>query len=317
MNEPWLVYLLSFLSAALLVLFAHRYYSREYTAKREVNRRLSLIEKTGDQKQALAILRRERGIAAGDQWQRLEGLYRIFVQSGLRFRGMYFLSAVAGLSAVVTAAITLAFGFHLINFFLSLATTVVLTIMFVRMIRDRRILRFNEQLPDVVDLICRSLKAGHPLPISLSLVAREMPDPAGTEFGIASDEITYGLDLPSSLQNLSARVGDPDLMLVVMSTTIHSQTGGNLGEILARLSKLIRDRFKLRRKIHALTAEGRFSAVALTVIPLVMFGAINLFAPQYYADTWDSPVFRIAMGTGLVMLAVGNIVMRRMVKFKY
>jgi tight adherence protein B len=279
----------------VLPLRAHRYYSREYTAKREVNRRLSLIEKTGDQKQALAILRRERGIAAGDQWQRLEGLYRIFVQSGLRFRGMYFLSAVAGLSVVVTAAITLAFGFQP-DQFLPGACDYRGT--------NHHVRSDDPRPPDSSiqraaarrrGSICRSLKAGHPLPISLSLVAREMPDPAGTEFGIASDEITYGLDLPSSLQNLSARVGDPDLMLVVMSTTIHSQTGGNLGEILARLSKLIRDRFKLRRKIHALTAEGRFSAVALTEIPFVMFGAINLFAPQYYADTWDSPVFRIAM----------------------
>lgn len=319
MNQPWLVYLLFFTSAALMVLFAHRYYNKDYTAKRQVNRRLSLIEQTGDPRQALAILRRERGIAAGDTWQGLGGLYTLFVQSGLRFRGMNFLSAVAGLSAIVTAAMTLAFGFHLFNVVLALTSTVLVTLVYVRTMRERRMQRFSEQLPDVVDLVVRSLKAGHPLPISLSLVAREMPDPAGTEFGIASDEITYGLDLPTALKNMLRRVGDPDLLLIVLSATVQSQTGGNMSEILSRLSKLIRDRFKLRRKVHAITAEGRFSAVVLTLFPIGMFGILFLMSPDYYrvSEVWDSPAFHYAMGIGLVMLAIGNFVMRRMVNFKY
>jgi tight adherence protein B len=214
---------------------------------------------------------------------------------------------------------TRAFGFHLYNVVLALTSTMLLIFMYVRSARERRMLRFSEQLPDVVDLVVRSLKAGHPLPISLSLVAREMPDPAGTEFGIASDEITYGLDLPTALKNMLRRVGDPDLLLVVLSATVQSQTGGNLSEILSRLSKLIRDRFKLRRKVHALTAEGRYSAVVLSVFPIVMFGLLNLMSPDYYrvSEVWDSPAFHYAMGTSLVMLAIGNFMMRRMVNFKY
>lgn len=317
MNEPWIVYLLFFASAALMVLFAHRYYSGEYTAKQQVNHRLSLIEQTGDPMEVLAILRRERGIVPGDKWHGLEWLHTLFVQSGLRFEGIYFFSAIAGLSAIVTAVITFAFGFHLINVVVALVSTVISIIMFVRIKRERRISRFNEQLPDVVDVIVRSLRAGHPLPIGLSLVAREMPDPAGTEFGIATDEITYGLDVPTALQNLLHRAGDPDLSLVVMSATIQAQTGGNLGDILARLSKLIRERFKLRRRVHALTAEGRASAVALTVMPFVLFGVINLLSPAYYRDVWNEPAFRTAMAVSFVMLVVGNFVMRRMAKLKY
>jgi tight adherence protein B len=262
-------------------------------------------------------LRRERGIGGGDSWQGLEDLHTLFVQSGLRFQGTYFLSAVAGLSAILTAVITIAFGFHFINVIFALLSTAIITILFVRHTRDRRILRFNEQLPDVLDLIVRSLKAGHPLPISLSLVAREMPDPAGTEFGIASDEITYGLDVPAALQNLSRRVGDPDLLLVVVSATIQAQTGGNLSEILFRLSKLIRDRFKLRRKVASLTAEGRASAVALTILPFALFGAISLISPSYFGDVWNESSARVAVGVAFVLLAIGNFVMRRMVKFKY
>jgi tight adherence protein B len=317
MHEPWPIYLLFFASAALLVLSVHRYYGRDYAAKRQVNRRLALIEQTGDERKVLAILRRERGMIAGATWHSLEWLHTLFVQSGLRFEGMYFLSAVAGLSAIVTAVISIAFGFHLINVVFALVSTVILIIMFLRFKRERRILRFSEQLPDVVDVIVRSLKAGHPLPVSLALVAREMPDPAGTEFGIASDEITYGLDSSAALQNLARRVGGSDLLFVVMSTTIQAQTGGNLSDILTRLSKLIRDRFRLRRKIHSITAEGRFSAVALTIMPVALFGLVSLISPSYYGDVWNEPVFRIAMAVAVVMLVIGNFVMRRMTKFKY
>jgi tight adherence protein B len=305
------------MSAALMVAFAYRYYSQDYTVKQKVNRRLSLIEKTGDQTQALAILRSERGISTGSGWPLLAGLQSLFVQSGLRLEGVYFFSAIAGLSASITVVMSFVLGFHVINLVCGLLGTGVLVVMFARFIRDRRILRFSEQLPDVLDIIVRSLKAGHPMPVSLSLVAREMPDPAGTEFGIASDEITYGLALPAAMQNLSLRVGDPDFTFVVMAASVQAQTGGNLGEILARLSKLIRDRFKLRRKVHALTAEGRFSAVALTLLPIALFVVANYLSPKYFGDEWDNPIFRMAMAVAGILLLIGQIVMRQMVKFKY
>jgi tight adherence protein B len=317
MNEPWLALLLVFASAALAVLFVHRFISRDYAAKREVNRRLSLIEQIGDQREALAILRRERGVAFHGGWHWLDGLQNLFMQSGLRFCGMNFLLAVAGLSASLTVAISTALGFSWLNVILAIATTILLTFIYVRRARERRVLRFNEQLADVIDLIVRSLKAGHPLPVSLLLVAQEMPDPAGTEFGIASDEVTYGQDVPTAFQNLSRRVGDPDLLFLVMATTIQAQTGGNLVEILSRLSKVIRDRFKLRRKVLSLTAEGRFSAIALTVMPFALYGIVSLIAPAYYGEVRHEPVFRAAMSVGLVLLLIGNFVMRRMVKFKY
>jgi tight adherence protein B len=317
MTGPWLVSLLFFTAAVLVVAFIYRYYSQDYAAKRKVNRRLSLIEKIGDQKEVLTILRRERGIFAGDTSPWLEGLHTLFVQSGLRFEGIYFLFVIAGLSTIITTAITVPFGFHLINLVCGLVSSMILILVFVSIIRKRRILRFTEQLPEVLDIIVRSLKAGHPLPVSLALVAREMPDPSGTEFGIASDEVTYGLALPAAMQNLSVRVGDPDLMFLVMATSVQLQTGGNLSEILARLSKLIRDRFKLRRKIRALSSEGRYSAVALTVLPILLFSIISLTSPTYFGDVWDNLIFRIAMASAGVMLLIGYFVMARMVNFKY
>ena len=104
--------------------------------------------------------------------------------------------------------------------------------MFLRMRRNGKLNRFGQQLPEAIDLITRSLKAGHPVPVAISMVAREMPDPIGSEFGMVADEVTYGSDLVTALSNMYARVGHPDLPLLVSSVSIQSTTGGNLREIL-------------------------------------------------------------------------------------
>ena len=119
------------------------------------------------------------------------------------------------------------------------------------------------------------------------------------------------------MRNLHERVGDHDLLFVVTAFSIQVKTGGNLGEILARLSKLIRERFKLGRKVTALSSEGRFSAIALSIMPILLFGVVNLISPQYFGDVWNNPIFRGAMILSAVLLAIGNFIMRRMVKFKY
>src|SRR2546423_3289802 len=115
-----------------------------------------------------------------------------------------------------------------------------------------------------MDIMVRSLRAGHPVRVAGGLVAQELPDRIGTEFGIAADEITYGADVETAMRNLYFRVGQEDLPLFVTAVAIQGSTGGNLGEILANLSAVIRERFKMRRKIRALAAEGRASALILS-----------------------------------------------------
>ena len=117
-------------------------------------------------------------------------------------------------------------------------------------LRGRRQKKFGAQFPDAIDIIVRSLRAGHPVPIAITMVAREMADPIGTEFGIVVDEITYGADLETAMRNLYFRVGQDDLPLFVTAVAIQGSTGGNLGEILENLSAVIRERFKMRRKIR-------------------------------------------------------------------
>ena len=134
--------------------------------------------------------------------------------------------------------------------------------------RKRATKAFGAQLPEAIDVMVRSLRAGHPVPVAIAMVAREMPDPIGSEFGIVADEMTYGTDLETAMRNLYFRVGQEDLPLFVTAVAIQGSTGGNLGEILENLSRVIRQRFKMRRKIRALAAEGQILALILSSLPI-------------------------------------------------
>ena len=172
------------------------------------------------------------------------------------------------------------------------------------------------QLPDSIDIVVRSLRAGHPVPTSIAMVAREMRDPIATEFGLVVDEMTYGLNLDTALSNLARRVGLSDLRFLVVAVMIQTQVGGNLAEILNGLSRVIRERGKMRAKIRALSAEGRFSAGLLSILPFVLMGVINLIAPQFYRAVSDDEVFWPILGFGFFLMVLGIITMYRMVNFR-
>jgi tight adherence protein B len=166
-------------------------------------------------------------------------------------------------------------------------------------------------------MIVRSLRAGHPTTVAVALVAREMLDPIGTEFGIAADEVTFGSSLEDAVRKMSERVGSESLRLLAVALSIQAKTGGNLAEILSNLSKVIRERGKLRLKIRALSAEGRVSAIILSAFPLVMFLLLQLLAPGFYGRVWGDPlvmpVFTIFGGVALL----GDYIMYRMVTFDF
>jgi tight adherence protein B len=168
-----------------------------------------------------------------------------------------------------------------------------------------------------LDVIVRGLRAGHPFRVSLALVAREMPDPIGSEFGIVADEVTFGLEQTAAIDNLCSRVGQPDLSFFSTAVTIQQQSGGNLAEIMTRLSRLLRSRTKMRLKIRSLSAEGRLSAIALSATPFFLVGIIQLIAPEYFAVVSDSWLIMPSIIFGMFLLVVGNIVMYRMVNFRF
>jgi len=192
----------------------------------------------------------------------------------------------------------------------------LLPLFVLKMKRSRRQKAFGAQFPDALDIIVRSLRAGHPVPIAINMVAREMRDPIGSEFGIVADELTYGADLESAMRNLYFRIGQDDLPLFVTAVAIQSSTGGNLGEILENLSAVIRERFKMRRKIRALAAEGRASALILSSLPIAMFVIIQVVAPEFYRSVWNQDLTKICLAAAGGWMLIGNFIMYRMVNFR-
>jgi len=147
-------------------------------------------------------------------------------------------------------------------------------------------------------------------------VAQELADPIGTEFGIAADEITYGADVETAMRNLYFRVGQEDLPLFVTAVAIQGSTGGNLSEILSNLSAVIRLRFKMRRKIRALAAEGKFSALFLSGLPVAVFFLLNVMTPEYYASIWKYDATKIGLGCAAGWMLMGNVLMYKMCNFR-
>jgi tight adherence protein B len=183
--------------------------------------------------------------------------------------------------------------------------------------RSRRIFAFTEQLPDAIDIIVRGVRVGLPFSSAVSLVAREMSDPIGTEFGMLADEIAFGLDVQTALQNLNRRVGQEDLLFLTVSLSIQTRTGGNIAEILSRLSRMMRNRAAMRLKVRALTADSRASALLLSAFPFILVVLISIVAPTYFDAVRASPLFGAVVVLGLILLVVGNFIMYRMLNFKY
>jgi tight adherence protein B len=262
-------------------------------------------------------LRRERGLTGGGDFRLpLVMLNRLILQSGLTI-GINRLMLLAGIGMLATfAVIMLVHGNVGEALLVTPACGLGMPLLILRMLRSRRQKAFGAQFPDALDMIVRSLRAGHPVPIAISLVSREMKDPIGSEFGIVSDEITYGADLETAMRNLYYRVGQDDLPLFVTAVAIQGSTGGNLGEILENLSDVIRQRFKMRRKIRALAAEGRASALILSSLPIGIFLMIQFVAPDFYKSVWHQDLTKIGLGAAAVWMLIGNLIMYRMVNFR-
>ncbi len=313
----YLVYLFVALAAGLafegvyLLCFSTRSY------RKNVNRRLKLLDNQPDREGVLVQLRRERGLSmTGDYRLPLVALNRLILQSGLKLGIVKFAIYVVVLALFAFGLVMVTREDLLQAFGAALFCCTLLPLLMLKFKRGRRQKKFGAQFPDALDIIVRSLRAGHPVPVAINMVAREMADPIGTEFGIVGDEITYGADLETGMRNLYFRIGQDDLPLFVTAVAIQSSTGGNLGEILENLSKVIRERFKMRRKIRALASEGRASAMILSSLPIVMFLVIQVITPEFYASVWHEDLTKICLAAAGGWMLMGNLIMFRMVNFR-
>jgi tight adherence protein B len=313
----YLVWLFVAVSAGLTVEAIYLIGFSAASYRSQINRRLNISKDRTDRESVLVELRRERGLTgSGDYQFSLVAINRLILQSGLTL-GLTRLFVIVAVIGLIAFAATMVFrGGFLEAGAAGLASATALPYMVLRMLRARRQKKFGAQFPDALDIIVRSLRAGHPVPIAIAMVGREMPDPIGSEFGIVSDEITYGADLETAMRNLYARIGSDDLPLFVTAVAIQGSTGGNLGEILEGLSSVIRQRFKMRRKIRALAAEGRASASILSALPIGLFIVIQFVAPDFYASIWNEHLTKLLLGGAVVWMSFGNLIMFKMVNFK-
>ncbi|MCX5893340.1 MAG: type II secretion system F family protein [Deltaproteobacteria bacterium] len=191
-----------------------------------------------------------------------------------------------------------------------------LPIMILRWKKRRKTLKFEKQMPEAMELLARSLRAGHTLQSTLELVSQESPAPLGKEMRVTYEEQRLGLSISQALRRMSDRVASQDLRYFVTAVLIQAETGGNLAEILDNIGTLIRERLKLKGKVEALTAEGRFSAMVLIGLPIVVFLVLYLINRTYIMVLLTDPLGTKILTAGIALVVFGALIMKKMVSIK-
>ena len=182
--------------------------------------------------------------------------------------------------------------------------------------RRQRMKKFAGQLPDALELVARALRAGHPLNVGMNVVAEEMPAPVANEFARVVEEQGVGITTDDALRGMADRAPNIDLRFFVTAVLIQRQTGGDLAEILDKISYVIRERFKIYGQVQALTAEGRLSGIVLMALPLILFGVVYYINPRYVEMLFNERMGRMMLGGALVLQVIGALVIRKIVNIR-
>ena len=282
-----------------------------------VNRRLQFKDRYATHNEAMVELRKSRGLDSdGNLAMSLRWVNQLIVRSGLKFEPVKWVAmsaagslVPAGLAWYYVGGLWVAVPVYLVLF-------LVAPLMVFKHLAGARAKKLASQLPDALQIVCRSLEAGHPVATAVALVAREMPDPIGTEFGMTADEVSYGMSLTNAVQRMAERGGDPDVELFAATVRLQEKTGGNLTELLKANTNTIRERQTMRLKVRAASSEGRTSAMILTSAPFLVMGAIHMLRPEFYGNVMDDPLIQYGFAGLLVWMAIGNMVMNKMINFK-
>jgi tight adherence protein B len=183
-------------------------------------------------------------------------------------------------------------------------------------LRAKRVWRFENQFPEALDLVCRAMRAGHSFPTAVKLVGEEVPEPLGRDFRILFDEMNYGVPMNVAMANLAKRVPLPDVGYFVVAVLIQRESGGNLAELLEKISGLVRSRLKLLGDVRTLSAEGRMSAIVLTLLPFVVAAMVNLINPKFMSVLWTDPAGLRLVGVALFAMVIGILWMRKIIAIR-
>ncbi len=187
---------------------------------------------------------------------------------------------------------------------------------FVLQKRSKRLRKFEEGLPEALDLIVSALRVGHSLNSALGLVTRECPDPVGSEFRVTFDEQNYGLELKTALDNMVQRVPVQDLRIVATAILIQKESGGNLAEVLEKTSEVIRERFRLKRQVMTHTAQGRLTGIVLTLLPVVLGCALYFLNPDMMSILWKRDIGIKLLYAAGGMIVIGGLIIRKIVNME-
>lgn len=286
-----------------------------------VARRLRLMTSGGPGAQAVSITK-DRPLSKNAeldlllrQLPRADALDRLLMQSGRSWNVAQF-CGTALLLALIAFALASYFGLPMLLRLALGAAAAVLPLMDASRSKASRLTRIEEQLPDALDLMGRALRAGHALPTALKMVADEMNDPLASEFRIVFDEVNFGVSMSDALVNLATRVPSTDLRYFVVAVLIQRETGGNLSELLGSISAIIRDRLKLLGQVRVLAAEGKMSAWVLSLLPFGAALLIQLTNPKFLELLYTDPSGRKMIAAAGVMMLMGIIVMRNVIRIR-
>lgn len=288
---------------------------------RHVRRRVRALARTEAVDFAPAIERTRRmsdvdwldkALAEGG-WSRRLDIMLEQAQAKTTVAGLVATCAIAGAGAFLVAQIATG------NLLLQLAATGLFAyapLWRIRRKRAKRMQAFARQLPDALDLIARALKAGHAFNQGMRMVADEFEDPIGPEFHKTLEEINFGVGVGRALVNLTHRVDCTDLKFFVVSVNIQRETGGNLSEIVGNIARLVRERFKFQGRVKVLSAEGKLTAYILVALPFAIGVVINLINPEYMGQMFESPIGRGMMTMAGVQMALGALVLKKLITIR-
>lgn len=315
-----LAFLLSVATVAAVEAVLHaRRFSRDRRAQ-ELKRRISAISHDAPEADREALLRRAR-FARNATLEALlrpigaaQRLEKLIEQADAPVTVAQFLGWSAGLAGT---GLFLALALSRVALVVVAAGAALAPTLWLLAARARRSRRLSEQLPDALEMMSRSLRAGHALSAAFELVAREMPEPASVEFARAYEEQRLGLSFDEAVRRIAGRSpSNGDVKIFAISAVIQRETGGNLAEILDKIAATIRERYRFHGKVRALTAEGRASALLVGALPFIMFLILSILNPQYMSRLVVDPLGNAILAGGAACWIVGQVAMFRMTKME-
>ena len=286
-------------------------------AKRTVNRRLATVERTNGLGELVLELRKQRGLSADGKsifsWAWFSDLV---MRSGVPYEPRRWALVVTGMALTVAIAGWILLKSPALGLVTGIASAIIVPIGYLNFKAGGRAKQLGQQLPNALEVIVRSLEAGHPVPTAVALVGRELPDPIGSEFGMAADEIAYGATLEQAVGRIADRCRQMDIDLFAATIRLQERAGGNLTGLLKMLAHTVRERQKMRLKIKAASSEGRASAIILTAAPICVFILLQVASPHFYGDVISERPVQIGLAGLGGWMFIGNLVMRKMIDMR-